>query len=160
MRDPRQRSAALPLRILALMATASALIVTSSPAQAQSPRWIWTLYDDSNPVVLALEIPDTPRLKTTLECEASSALVRISLYENEALPEGPAIISSGGHQSPAQIESRGTRRVVTLQADHPVFNAFQADGRLEIAASDQTAAISLGSANLSKLNRFARACAT
>jgi len=144
------------------MATASALIIASSPAhtQSQAQRWIWTLYDDSNPVVLALEIPDTPRLKTTLECESHSSLVRISMYENEALPEGPAIIRAGNHQSPAQIESRGTRRIATLQVDHPVFNAFQADGRLEISASDQTATISVGSANLSKLNRFARACAT
>lgn len=157
MRDPRQRSTARLLSAMAFMAMA--LTPAASLALTQGARWTWTLYDSSNPVVLALEVPDTPRLKTTLECEAGSALVRISLYENEALAEGPAILSAGTHQSPSRIETRGTRQVATLAADHPVFNAFQADGRLEIASGDQSATISIATAHLPKLNRFARACA-
>ena len=48
------------------------LIQQVAPA---TPAWTWTLYDD-NPLVLANEVPDTARLRSTFECEPGSSVVR------------------------------------------------------------------------------------
>ena len=45
-----------------------------------------------------------------------------------------------------------------LRADHPVFAAFLANGKLQIAVGEQSSAIEIDRANLSKLRRFAELC--
>lgn len=160
MRDLRPRLSGLPLRSVATATVAISMISMALPAQAQHARWTWTLYADSSPVVLAHEIPDTPRLRTTLECEPGSAMVHVSLYDEEALIEGPGTLSAGDHESAAQIEARDTRRSTSIRIDHPVFIAFQASGTLDITAGDHTGTVRVSASNLPKLIRFSQICAS
>lgn len=60
----------------------------------------------------------------------------------------------------AEVEARTRRgRLETaLRADHPVFAAFLASGRLTLAIGDQTSVVSLERGDLPKLRRFAELC--
>ena len=140
----------------------AALFLSSLPVttEAQTPRWTWTLYDSSDPVVLALEIPDTPVLRTTLECQAGSGQVLISLYDEPRLAEGPAVLEAGSHKAAAEVRHRRDRRTTVVALDHPVFTAFQTSGQLDITSGDHTATIHVLGARTETLRRFAQACAS
>ena len=45
-----------------------------------------------------------------------------------------------------------------VRADHPVFAAFLASGRLTLTLGDQSQTVEIDRANLSKLRRFAELC--
>ncbi|MFC5388723.1 hypothetical protein U0030_02290 [Brevundimonas bullata] len=138
----------------ALLGLALALTLqTAPPAQV----WAWTLYADNGPLVLANEIPDTPRLRTTLECAPGSSIVRLTLYD-AAPAEGIAVVTSGAASSNAEVRPRRGQLQTMLRADHPVFAAFQANGRLQVTVGQQSSAIEIDRANLSKLRRFAELC--
>lgn len=126
---------------------------TTPPAEA----WTWTLYTDNGPLVLANEVPDTPRLRTTLECAPGSSIVRLTLYE-AAPAEGIAVITSGAATANAEARPRRGQLQTMLRADHPVFAAFQASGKLQISVGEQTSPVEIDRANLSKLRRFAELC--
>ena len=64
--------------------TGVALTLLIQLAIPPSSAWTWTLYDD-DPLVLANEVPDTARLRSTFECDPGSSVVRLSLY-----PAAPA----------------------------------------------------------------------
>ena len=134
-------------------ATALALTLQTAPAEA----WTWTLYADSGPLVLANEIPDTPRLRATLECTPGSSIVRLTLYD-AAPAEGIAVIASGAAAANAEARPRRGQLQTMLRADHPVFTAFQANGRLDVTVGEQSSPIEIDRANLSKLRRFAELC--
>ena len=68
------------------LALALTLQTTAPPAAA---GWTWTLYSGDGPLVLANEIPDTPRLRATFECAPGSSIVRLTLY-GAAPAEGTA----------------------------------------------------------------------
>jgi len=139
----------------ALLGLALALTLQTAPTPAQV--WAWTLYADNGPLVLANEIPDTPRLRTTLECAPGSSIVRLTLYD-AAPAEGIAVITSGTASANAEARPRRGQLQTMLRADHPVFAAFQANGRLQVTVGEQSSAIEIDRANLSKLRRFAELC--
>lgn len=127
------------------------------PAARASEGWTWTLYSGDGPLVLANEIPDTPRLRTTLECAPGSSVVRLAFHDAPGA-DGFAVIRSGAASAEVEARARRGRLEAALRADHPVFAAFLASGRLSLALGDQTTAIEIDRANLSKLRRFAELC--
>ena len=139
----------------ALLGLALALTLQTAPTPAQV--WAWTLYADNGPLVLANEIPDTPRLRTTLECAPGSSIVRLTLYD-AAPAEGIAVVTSGAASANAEVRLRRGQLQTMLRADHPVFAAFQANGRLQVTVGEQSSPIEIDRANLSKLRRFAELC--
>ena len=139
----------------ALLGLALALTLQTAPTPAEV--WAWTLYADHGPLVLANEIPDTPRLRTTLECAPGSSIVRLTLY-GAAPAEGLAVITSGAASANAEVQPRRGRFQTMLRADHPVFAAFLASGRLNVAVGGQSSPVEIDRANLSKLRRFAELC--
>jgi hypothetical protein len=139
------------------LAQAMALALTFQTAPAPTEAWTWTLYADNGPLVLANEIPDTPRLRSTLECAPGSSIVRLTLYD-AAPAEGIAVITSGAASANAEIQPRRGQFQTMLRADHPVFAAFLANGKLEVAVGEQSSPVEIDRANLSKLRRFAELC--
>lgn len=142
--------------LIAALAVAGAMGV--SPAPVQNDAWTWTLYEGDGPLVLANEVPDTPRLRSTLECDPGSGVARLSLYDVQA-PLGFATARSG--QATAAVEvatARGARLQTALRTDHPVFAAFLASGKLNLAWSDGSRAIEVGRNALPRLRRFAELC--
>lgn len=140
----------------ALLGLALALTLQTTPSP-QAEAWTWTLYSDSGPLVLANEIPDTPRLRATLECAAGSSIVRLTLY-GAAPAEGIAVITSGTASANAEARPRRGQLQTMLRADHPVFAAFLANGKLQVSVGEQTSPVEIDRANLSKLRRFAELC--
>lgn len=134
---------------------AAALAGQSAPAE---PAWTWTLYADAAPVVLAHEVPDTPSLRATLECEPGSSVARLTLYGGAGLT-GMARISAGQASAVGEAEAaRGGGLKVALRTDHPVFAAFALDGRLVVAVGDQRRPLEVPSDHLAKLRRFTELC--
>ena len=134
---------------------ALALILQTAPPSAGA--WTWTLYTGDGPLVLANEIPDTPRLRATLECAPGSSIVRLSLY-NADPATGIATVTSGSAVANAEVQTRRGHLEAMLRADHPVFAAFLANGKLEVAVGEQSSPVEIDRANLSKLRRFAELC--
>ena len=134
-----------------------ALALTLQTAPAPAEAWTWTLYAANGPLVLANEIPDTPHLRSTLECAPGSSIVRLTLYD-AAPAEGIAVITSGAATANAEARPRRGQLQTMLRADHPVFAAFLANGRLQVAVGEQSLPIEIDRANLSKLRRFAELC--
>jgi hypothetical protein len=132
--------------------------VSTSPAQALS--WTWTLYEGEGPVVLANEVPDTPQLRTTLECAPGSGVARVSVY-GASLGAGIATVTSGKGPAQAQTEAQAGRDgkvSLALRTDHPVFGQFVASGDLSIAVGDQHQDVAVEQPHLAKLRRFADVC--
>lgn len=134
-------------------ASQTAPLVAARPAEA----WTWTLYNGEGPLVLANEIPDTPRLRTTLECMPGSSIARLAFHETPGVG-GYATVRSGAASAEVETRSRRGRLETALRADHPVFAAFLASGRLSLTVGDQTLSIEIDRANLPKLRRFAELC--
>lgn len=137
-------------------AASLALALQTAPTPA-AEAWTWTLYADNGPLVLANEVPDTPRLRSTLECTRGSSIVRVTLY-GAPPAEGLATITSGAASANAEVRPRRGHFQTLLRADHPVFAAFLANGRLQVAVGEQTSSMEIDRANLSKLRRFAELC--
>ncbi|MGO4410289.1 MULTISPECIES: hypothetical protein [unclassified Brevundimonas] len=140
----------------ALLGLALALTLQTTPPSA-APGWTWTLYSGDGPLVLANEIPDTPRLRTTLECAPGSSIVRLTLYDVPST-DGYATVTAGAAVTNTEIRARRGQLQTMLRADHPVFTAFMASGKLEITVGEQSSAVEIDRANLSKLRRFAELC--
>lgn len=142
----------------ALIAPALALALhLAAPTQA-AEAWTWTLYPGNDgPLVLANEIPDTPRLRATLECAPGSSIVRLTLY-GAAPAEGFAVVTAGSARADAQVQTRRDRLQTSLRTDQPVFVAFMAGGVLSVAAGEQSTTVEIDRPNLPKLRRFAEQC--
>ena len=113
-----------------MIAIVAALALAGQNAPAVG-GWTWTLYADADPVVLAHEIPDTPRLKTTLECARGSGVVEVTLYrEPAALAQGDAgapgfvTLSARGAAATSELTARAERLSFSMRTDHPVFAGF------------------------------------
>ncbi len=142
----------------ALLGLAQAMsLALTLQATPSAEAWTWTLYADNGPLVLANEVPDTPRLRTTLECAPGSSIVRLTLYD-AAPAEGIVVVTSGAASANAEAQPRRGQLQTMLRADHPVFAAFLANGKLQVAVGEQSSAIEIDRANLSKLRRFAELC--
>jgi hypothetical protein len=140
----------------ALIGLALALTLQTTPPAA-APAWTWTLYSGNGPLVLANEIPDTPRLRTTLECAPGSSIVRLTLYDAPPA-DGFATVTSGAAVTNTETRARRGQLQTMLRADHPVFTAFMASGKLEVTIGEQSSTVEIDRANLFKLRRFAELC--
>ncbi len=131
----------------------------ATPARTPRPSegWTWTLYSGDGPLVLANEIPDTPRLRTTLECAPGSSIVRLAFHDAPGA-DGFAVVRSGAASAEVEARARRGRLEAVLRTDHPVFAAFLASGRLTLTLGEQAEAIEIDRANLPKLRRFAELC--
>ena len=124
------------------------VVLSLAAAQpAEAARWVWSLYDSEDSVALALEVPDTDRLRAVLECEPRSGVARVTVY-------GPA----AGEASAASERVEADGLAATLRLDHPVFRAFAAGGRLTVSAGDSRAEVVVPAADRPKLNRFGALC--
>lgn len=136
---------------------------SSQATSVQSPRprategWTWTLYSGDGPLVLANEIPDTPRLRTTLECTPGSSIARLTLHQATGA-DGFATVRSGAATAEVEARARRGRLETALRADHPVFAAFLTSGRLTLVLNGQTSVVSIDRGDLPKLRRFAELC--
>lgn len=119
--------------------------------------WTWTLYGEASPVVLANEIPDSPRLRTVLECSPGSGIARIDLFGPNAGP-GIATIVSGSALATGQSDAAGLQRSIALRTDHPVFGQFVQTGALDVAVAGRHQTVTVEPDHLAKLRRFAELC--
>lgn len=133
---------------LALMATQ-----TSPPESA----WTWTLYADEARVALANEVPDTPSLRFTLECDPASGVARVAFYGGPA-EAGMARVAAGDASAVTESTAERGALKLTLRTDHPVFAAFAADGRLTATVGAQRRMVEVPRPHLAKLRRFTELC--
>jgi len=133
----------------------------AAPAAAPPPEsaWTWTLYPDSDPVVLANEVPDTTSLRATLECDAGSGVARLTLYGGAA-SGGMARLAAGDASAVSEAEpGRRDGFKLAVRTDHPVFAAFAAQGRLSVSLGEARRTVEVPRAFLPRLRRFAELCA-
>ena len=123
----------------------------------QTPQWTWTLYEGEGPLVLANEVPDTPQLRATLECEPGSGVTRLSLYE-DPMGGGFATVAAGDASATTEAMARPDHTRMMIRADHPVFTAFLASGELAVTIQDQTRSVVVERQYLPTLRRFAEQC--
>lgn len=124
----------------------------------QGGGWTWTLYEGDGPVVLANEIPDTPRLNVTLECETGSGVARVAVYGSGMGP-GFATVTAGAESATAEAEAgRDAKLTVALRTDHPVFSRFVADGAMALSVGALSRSVEVERSHLAKLRRFAELC--
>lgn len=128
------------------------LMLQTQPAEP----WTWALYEGS-PIVLAEEVPDTPKLRTTLECVPHSAVARLSLYIDEP-SEGQVTVSAGNSSAVTQARREIDASVLAIRADHPVFTRFVAEGRMTIVIGGAERTVVVDRPHLPKLRRFAERC--
>ena len=140
-------------------------LVSLAMQPAAEPGWTWSLYADADPVVLAEEIPDTPRLRTTFECERGSGVVEATLYREAATPaEGDAgapgfvTLSARGAAATSELTARSERLSFSLRTDHPVFAGFAAEGRLSVQGLGRPHRIEVGEEARAGLRRFVALC--
>ena len=148
--------------LTAAMASASLLISAWTGSSGQATAWTWTLYEGEGPLVLANEVPDTPQLRTTLECAAGSGIARVSVYGGP-LVAGFASVTSGSGASAAQAQAqaevgRGGKISLAVRTDHPVVGQFVSTGDLAVAVGSQRQTVTVEPAHLAKLRRFADLC--
>lgn len=126
--------------------------------QGAEPAWTWSLYEGEGPVVLANDVPDTARLRATLECEPGSGVARVASYGAAAEP-GMAALRAGTATAAGQAEAgRNGKLMTALRTDHPVFAAFVQTGRLSVTVAANERILEVQPAHLAKLRRFAELC--
>jgi len=139
--------------MILILALAAMVAQTAPPESA----WTWTLYADTEPVVLANEIPDTANLRVTLECDPGSSVARVTLYGTTMI--GVARVTAGDAVAVAEAEAaRGGGTRLTLRTDHPAFAAFAADGRMTLVVGETRRLVEMPAAHLAKLRRFSELC--
>jgi len=140
--------------MLILSALMAAAIQTAPGA-----GWTWSLYEGEGPMVLANDIPDTARLRATLQCLPGSGAVSVAVYGEDA-SAGFARITSGGSTATSEARvGRGGKLETAIPVDHPAFSAFVANGRMTIAVGDDASTITVERPHMAKLRRFADRCA-
>ena len=134
---------------------AAALLGQAVPA---APAWTWTLYADSAPVVLANEVPDTPNLRATFECDPGTSVARLTLYGSEM--SGMARVSAGEAVavSEAAPAARGGDTRLSVRTDHPAFAAFATSGEMVVTVGEARRAVEVPAGHLAKLRRFTELC--
>lgn len=150
---------------MTILSAVLALALQASTAQASPPSaWTWTLYEGEGPLVLANELPDTPSLKATLQCDPGSSVVEIAVYEpagrRASVPSGFARLTSGPVSTASEARvGRGGRLEFALRTDHPLFAAFVGSGDMTVMTGDQSMSVKVDRPHLAKLRRFADRCA-
>ncbi len=141
--------------MMMLMAAVAGLMM-----QAGEPAWTWSLYEGEGPVVLANDVPDTARLRATLECEAGQGAARVTAYGSAApAVAGMATLRSGSASAAAEgLAGRDGRLSATVRTEHPVFAAFVDTGRLTLTMGPTERVVAVQAEHLAKLRRFAELC--
>ncbi|MFN4092152.1 MAG: hypothetical protein ACK4FG_04575 [Brevundimonas sp.] len=121
--------------------------------------WTWALYEGDT-LTLANEIPDTPRLRATFECDPGSSVAKLTLYGGAPSANGLAQVQAGQSTATATVRNgaRGSG-ILTVRTDHPVFSAFMSSGQMTVRASDASVTVVVEADHLAKLRRFAELCA-
>lgn len=136
----------------------ASILMATALAASQTPAWTWTLYDGAGPIVLANERPDTPDLRSTLECAPHSGLAKLSLYDSAA-SAGLAHLSSGNATAAVEATSAEDGSVrAPLRTDHPVFARFAVTGNLTFTSGGTQVSVEIPAADLAKLRRFVDLC--
>lgn len=139
-----------------------AFIMATQPSG--SDGWTWSLYGagEGGTVVLANEIPDTPRLSATLECDPGEGAARISVFGAEGAATGYVSIRSGDAAAASQGEAvpdgDAVRLTASLRMEHPVFAAFMASGELTLNQDGHDWPVRLDGRHRGLLADFAAAC--
>lgn len=139
-----------------MIATFAGLALWAMQTPPES-AWTWSLYADEARVALANEVPDTPNLRFTLECDPRTGVAQVAFYGGAA-ETGIARVTAG--EASAVTESAAERGALklTLRTDHPVFAAFAAGGRMTAAVGAQERTVEVPRAHLAKLRRFTELC--
>ena len=140
-----------------MIASLAGLALMAMQTTPPDSAWTWTLYTDEARVALANEVPDTPDLRFTLECDPASGVARVAFYGGAA-ETGMARVTAG--EASAVTESTAERGALklTLRTDHPVFAAFAAEGRMTAVVGEQRRAVEVPRPHLAKLRRFTELC--
>ncbi|QYF87413.1 hypothetical protein [Brevundimonas sp. PAMC22021] len=129
--------------------------VSQRPAE---DRWVWSLYENGGSLVLANEVPDTARLKATLECMLGRGTALLSLYDPQAQP-GFARLTAGAATGAVEVRAaRGGKIETVLRLDHPVFTTFVAQGSLTVTAGERQIEVSAAPEFQPLLRQFAERC--
>jgi hypothetical protein len=145
-----------------ILAAIAALAIQGGAMQGRTTPatvWTWALYEGDT-LTLANEVPDTPRLRVTFECEPGSSVAKMTLYGGAPSANGFTQVNAG--QSSATVAvSNGARgsSVLAVRTDHPVFAAFTSSGQLTVRAYDVGVTVVVEADHLAKLRRFAELCA-
>ena len=140
--------------MIAMLAGLASLAMQTPPPES---AWTWTLYTDEARVALANEVPDTPSLRFTLECDPASGVARVAFYGGAA-ETGMARITAGDASAVTESTAERGALKLTLRTDHPVFAAFAAEGRLSAAVGANRRTVEVPRPHLAKLRRFTELC--
>lgn len=132
------------------------LAIALAAGSGSGTDWVWTLYADAEPVVLAEEIADTDRLRATLECRPGSGAVTVSLYEAGSAQPGFVTIRSGNASATSAAEVADGHASFALRTDHPVFAALIGGRRATIGGLGADRTLDLSAAT--ERRRFAMLC--
>ncbi|HYC66774.1 hypothetical protein [Brevundimonas sp.] len=141
-----------------MIASFAGLAFLAMQAGPPETAWTWTLYADEARVALANEVPDTPNLRFTLECDPASGVARVSFYGGGGGEAGMARVTAGEASAVAESTVEHDTLKLALRTEHPVFAAFAADGRLAVAVGERRRAVEVPRPHLAKLRRFAELC--
>ena len=140
--------------MIAMLAGLASLAMQTPPPES---AWTWTLYADEARVALANEVPDTPSLCFTLECDPASGVARVAFYGGAA-ETGMARVTAGDASAVTESTAERGALKLTLRTDHPVFAAFAAEGRLSAAVGANRRTVEVPRPHLAKLRRFTELC--
>lgn len=140
--------------MIAMLAGLALVAMQTPPPES---AWTWTLYADEARVALANEVPDTPHLRFTLECDPASGVAQAAFYGGPA-ETGMARVTAGEASTVTESTAERGALKLALRTDHPVFAAFAAEGRLTAAVGARRRAIEVPRAHLAKLRRFTELC--
>lgn len=136
-------------------------LALAAVAALASPQdgWTWTLYENDGGAVLAHEVPDTTRLRTTLECRDGVDGLMVTVYGVQ--PAAPfATLTSGAASATGQLEAlRGRGLRVAAPINHPVVTAFAATGEMTVESGGRSEVVAVPRAHLAKLRRLVELCA-
>lgn len=142
-----------------LLSLVAANLLQASAAPLPTQGWVWSLYDDSGPVVvLAEEVPDTPHLRATFECSKGSSQIKLTHYQAGAATTGPVSLSAGSAHEDAMITVEGPLMVLSMPARSAVFRNLVTSGQMNLTTGDQATDIRFDRDSLPQLRRFAQAC--
>ena len=140
--------------MMMLMAAVAGLMM-----QAGEPAWTWSLYEGEGPVVLANDVPDTARLRATLECETGQGAARVTAYAAGSAAGGMATLRAGAATAAAEGRAgRDGRLSAMVRTEHPVFAAFVETGRLTLTVGSTERMVEVQAEHLAKLRRFEELC--
>ena len=136
----------------------AALLAIANAAGTQSV-WTWTLYEGGGAITLAHEVPETDRLRATLECTPGQNRLAMTVYG--VRPAAPFVtLSAGGTSATAQLETvHGEALRAAMALDHPLVTALVAEGQVALDSGGRSEVVHVPRPHLAKLRRLVELCA-